>query len=463
MEILKCFNSNFQQYDTNKIYKKSIYTIEYSENDETILYNFLSMNIVVYTNCEFEIIFQQLVELGFYADTDTDEYNLALDFRKNHTMTFITDETINKTIFNSYVILTTSDCNANCFYCFERGSKRLHMPDKIAYDVADYIINHYDGSSVYIGWFGGEPLYNTKVIDIICDKLIENNIKYSGNITTNASLVTEDVLNKIQNKWHIKNVQVTFDGIFEEYDKIKKYSDSSTFDSVMDNIEALLKQNCNITFRLNYNLTNKNSLIQIIDYIYDRFYNDYNKLIKLYSHEIFELAYSTSENILDKVYNDVIDINNYIFEKFKLSTLSLFISPQDHGCMADNINSFVINPLGQFTKCEHHIDDISDEIVGSIYTDDFDINKLNSWKERLEPIENLCNNCPVFPNCYRLKKCYGLNICHKYLKSKLVNEYMNKLKQEFYIFKAKRLNNNVLTRFSLCNSVEQFMINKEVD
>lgn len=463
MEILKNFNSNFQNYDINKNYKKSIYTIEYSNNDETIIYNFLSMNLIVYKNDEFLDIFSKLVEFGFYTDLDTDEYELALNFRKSNTIKFLNKETFNTNIFNSYVILTTSDCNANCFYCFEKGSKRLHMPDKIAEDVANYIIKHYDGESVYIGWFGGEPLYNTKVIDIICDKLIENNISYTGNITSNASLVTEDVLNKIQNKWHISIIQVTFDGIFEEYDKIKKYSDGSSFDSVMNCIESLLKNNCKVSFRLNYNLKNKNSLKEIIDYIYDRFYEKYNNLIQIYSHEIFEFVYSKDEKILNTVYNDIIELNNYIFEKFKLCTLSLFTSPQDHACMADNINGFVINPLGKFTKCEHHIDDNTGEIVGSIYSDEFDIDKINSWKERIEPFENLCNTCPIFPNCYRLKKCYGLNICHKQLKSKLINEYNNKLKEEYYKYKNQQLNRNVLTRFSLCNSVEQFMINKEVE
>lgn len=463
MENLKIFNSNFQNYDINKNYKKSIYTIEYSTNDETIIYNFLSMNLIIYKNDEFLDIFDKLVEFGFYTDSDTDEYELALNFRKSNTTEFINENTLNKTLFNSYVILTTSDCNANCFYCFEKGSKRLHMPDKIAEDVANYIIKHYDGESVYIGWFGGEPLYNTRVIDIICDKLIENNINYSANLTTNASLVTDDVLNKIHNKWHIKNIQVTFDGIYEEYDKIKKYSDGSTFDSVMDCIESLLENNCTISFRLNYNLRNKNSLKEIIDYIYNRFYNKYKNLITIYCHEIFELVYSKDTNVLEKAYAEVIELNNYIFDKFNISTLYLFNSPQSHGCMADNTNSFVINPFGQFTKCEHYIDEIFGENVGSIYSDEFDIDKLNSWKERIEPIENLCNDCPIFPNCYRLKKCHGLNICHTYLRSKLMTLYTNKLKEEYYKYKSQKLNRNVLTRFSLCNSVEQFIINKEVD
>lgn len=40
----------------------------------------------------------------------------------------------------SYTIFTTTDCNARCFYCYEKGIRRFTMTEATAADVAAYII-----------------------------------------------------------------------------------------------------------------------------------------------------------------------------------------------------------------------------------------------------------------------------------------------------------------------------------
>lgn len=52
----------------------------------------------------------------------------------------------------SYTILTTTDCNARCFYCYELGRSRIPMSEQTAHEIADYI----SAPKVNIHWFGGE-------------------------------------------------------------------------------------------------------------------------------------------------------------------------------------------------------------------------------------------------------------------------------------------------------------------
>lgn len=71
----------------------------------------------------------------------------------------------------TYTIFTTTDCNARCFYCYEMGRSRIPMSNETAHKAAAYIAAHCGGEKVHLHWFGGEPLFNKQVIDIICTDL----------------------------------------------------------------------------------------------------------------------------------------------------------------------------------------------------------------------------------------------------------------------------------------------------
>ena len=61
-----------------------------------------------------------------------------------------------------FTILTTTTCNARCFYCYELKSKgKTPMSIETAEKVAKYIITRCPkGTEVSLDWFGGEPLFN---------------------------------------------------------------------------------------------------------------------------------------------------------------------------------------------------------------------------------------------------------------------------------------------------------------
>ncbi len=80
-------------------------------------------------------------------------------------------ETNMKGCLNSFTILTTTDCNARCFYCYEKGCEQVNMSDETAYNVVEFIKRSCGGREVSLHWYGGEPLFNIAPIDIITNGL----------------------------------------------------------------------------------------------------------------------------------------------------------------------------------------------------------------------------------------------------------------------------------------------------
>ena len=69
----------------------------------------------------------------------------------------------------SYIIFSTTGCNARCDYCYEVKT----MTPEIAYRLIDFICETRYNDTIKIRWFGGEPLANANIIRYICNSLKE--------------------------------------------------------------------------------------------------------------------------------------------------------------------------------------------------------------------------------------------------------------------------------------------------
>ena len=123
--------------------------------------------ISIFTEEEFNILIANRVVI----DENTDEFQTYMD-----TYTFLDSFLSKRKYIDRYNILTSTGCNARCYYCFEEGyyPKVEHMSIETADKVVNYIIKTAKKDKIiYLRWFGGEPLINTKVIDYISTKLQE--------------------------------------------------------------------------------------------------------------------------------------------------------------------------------------------------------------------------------------------------------------------------------------------------
>ena len=161
---------------------------------------------------------QRLIEHRYLVPAVFDEYEYARQFRKvGELMTKKRKE------ITAFTVFTTTDCNARCFYCYELGRPRLPMSERVARDAAAYIAKVSGGKEVKLTWFGGEPLYNAGVIDIIVDELRSRGVPFHAGMVSNGYLFDKETIRKAKEDWALRWVQITLDGTEEQYNHIKGF------------------------------------------------------------------------------------------------------------------------------------------------------------------------------------------------------------------------------------------------
>lgn len=401
-----------EKYDSNKKYKMSQFCYLREIDNKYLAYNSLFSRLYILNDIEYETlkntntasqeVLDELVAEHLLVPIDFDDYMLCNQIKS-------TARLLSKNSgINSYTILTTTECNARCFYCYEHGIRKVDMTLSVAEDVVQYILKNHTKEVLDLKWFGGEPLYNYKVIDYICNRLLEENIKFTSQITSNGYLFNETMVAKATSLWNVKNVQITLDGTEEIYNRYKAfiYKDSkSPFKIVTNNIKLLLDAGIDVKIRLNMDEGNAKDLYELIDFIAEKYHK--TKLPLVYVAMIFNKdAIKTIED-RKKWIEDYLKIskriNQFNLIKYSLSDARVPIS----ACMADNPEAVVISPEGKLCRCEHYSDD---EVFGDIYTDEINEEIYNSWNEFLPQIPE-CKNCLFLPSCLILKKCPSLLAC----------------------------------------------------
>lgn len=176
-----------------KKYKWSDFNVIRIESSETLVYNTFSKSLVLLS---WDIRHRQIEDLrsdevqilyscNIIVNIDLDEQVKYWEI--HHLLRQIEYSTH---AINRYNILTTTGCNARCFYCFEDGVDIKTMSSRTAEQVATYIYNNsLNTEMVELRWFGGEPLVNYKAIDIICSNLQKMGQPFYSTISSNGTLI----------------------------------------------------------------------------------------------------------------------------------------------------------------------------------------------------------------------------------------------------------------------------------
>lgn len=275
---------------------------------------------------------------------------------------------------STVTLFTTTECNAKCSYCYEKGFRRVTMTEKVAKDAAEWIAKRSDNVSIRL--FGGEPLMNRAAIDIVCKTLKERGVRYKTSVITNGLLLTN-----IPISWHLRKAQITLDGAGDNYLREKGFK----IDRVLENIRNAIDDGIKVIIRLNVSKDNVGALLEVCDLIASE-----PGLIG-YAHELFEENPNyEGVNLVNKRLMDLNVCSETRLPKYR-----------DGFCMADQGKAVCITPEGKLTLCEHHCED---EIVGSIYSDSIDWNVAMTWREFV-PQNEECKACFYRPICHKLRKC----------------------------------------------------------
>lgn len=445
MEILltpeKWVIDSYPEDEKLSSYKLSNYIIEEEYEDKILIIHTTTWAIYALSKEEYdnilnnEILKENKVIVPINLNEDEIAHNVYLK-----RMTPKNLPTFDK--IKSCVILTTTACNARCAYCYENNIKKKEiMSLETAEKVVQYLKEKHEGikSPLKIQWFGGEPLLNQTVIDYIISRFNELEIPYISTIISNGYLFNDETIDKLDN-WHLKNAQITLDGIADDYNNAKNYiySDVDAFLTVIDNIHKIVnKTNATITIRINVSNENVFNIYNAIEYIKDEFKEEIaDNKINIYVRPLFDIL-NEPTNGIDGFWEEIERIST--IASIPPSTMCDIELRQDtfkrhlinSCCMAFNKTSIVILPNGLLAPCEHIKDE---DIYGHIISGITNIDVVNKWYTFDGPQIDYCkkSKCPLQPICPRFFNCEEDIICHekskidrrvKMAKEKLIRTY----------------------------------------
>jgi radical SAM protein with 4Fe4S-binding SPASM domain len=428
----------------NKDYRFMKYCLVKDFPDGKIIYNALTSSMVILEHEEISEIgninkYAFLYKNYFLVPEDFDEMKVT-NIIMNNLRSPIDDLYLNNP--TTFTILTTTKCNARCFYCYELNKKnKKHMSDETAYKIADYIHTYApENSIVNLNFFGGEPLFNQKPIDIIVNKLFDYGRNIRSEVTSNGYLFTKELIIKAKNIWNLQNVQITLDGTESIYNKTKNYiykDNVSPYKRVLNNIAILLNYGISVILRFNIDLYNADDLKKLVIEIYNRFGNHPN--LSMYAWPIFEdeKNIKTPEEHI-KVFEVLKELENTMEKCGYFYGYLPPSQPKIYQCMADDGQSVIIDPSGNLGTCEHFIDSHFWGHIDNPIKKNF--NELNIWREYEAPLD-ICNDCPLYPICNRPSYCEEMSKCDEQYKEWRIRRYLNGLDQ---IYKNINGDNNIL-------------------
>ena len=375
-------------------YSKYNITVDYDKNNYMIL-NTLSGAIVLLDKYEYDNKTfddkdkSRLFENGILVDDSLDEKKLVDSVRYNYCDS---PDTF------SYVILPTTACNARCLYCYEHGFVTQTMDVATAQKVAQYIINNSLNKKTKIQFFGGEPLLCVDIIDSIIKQMSEQEVVFSTSFITNASQINDEIIAKMISEWHTTHIQITLDGIFDEYDKRKQYRDGTKFIDIIRIIGKLALNGISVNIRLNIDKDNVDNIIQLIDFLNMQNWN--RNYISVFPVPLYYSGKSTQKKercfLVSEIDEFFLPIYKKMYECGFIRSPGYFkFGLRTHFCGANIKNHIVIAPNGNLFKCQHL--GSFNSSVGSI--DDIDSNKCYNNKFQSNVLNEECENCVWLPSC----------------------------------------------------------------
>ena len=417
LQILKPFRTPVFRY------RLLHYCVETPVEEGMLLFNLLTRELILLTPEEWENRFSldYLKKHWFLVPEEAQEQEYADLVRW-----VLSSQKKKADAITGYTIFTTTDCNARCFYCYEMGRSRISMSQETARKVVQYIKDHCGGKEVKLLWFGGEPLFNREVIDIICDGLRREGIEFRSKMISNGYLFDDAVVRKAAENWELTSVQISLDGTEKVYNRSKAYiyREGSPYQVVLENIGRLLDASIAVTIRLNMDLYNAEDLLKLVDELSQRFNG--RKGLSVYAHHLFDGDKPMAEMHSDAEWDARDLAMKRLTEKIAqcglMNTGGIAKKLRTNHCMADSGHSITILPTGDIGLCEHFSET---EFIGHIDREGFDAEMVESWKETVPALPE-CSDCFYYPTCWRLKKCANSRTCFRQLRQ----ERLRKTQQE---------------------------------
>lgn len=306
---------------------------------------------------------------------------------------------------DSMILLITEKCNFACTYCYgaygEKNKTMIFSTAKLAIDLAKKL------NIPEIVFFGGEPLLNFELIKQTVKYIKEIQFDVDLRITTNGSLVTEEIASFFAENNIL--VSVSMDGNKEQHDKTRIYKDgSSSYEQVINGIKILKEYNLLDLIEITHSSRHDEDISAQIKGGLDLFpiiscaCVDGKKGCKHYNDVISGKRLTNFyKNTLDFIENNLNE-SEYIFgvkELYdKICNGKTFSSPQ---CLCSDISSRLvissngdICPCPEMTNSEYVLGNINELSLEEFYIKRNEVlNALSSRKLKKEWFSGMCETC----------------------------------------------------------------------
>lgn len=422
-----------QKFESSNKYRLSDFSIKVNSEEGNLYHSCLTGELIMVT--DETIAYQYMIEHWFFVEKNIDEKSMLPNIKK--ILRSLAKK--QKQGYKTFEIITTTSCNAQCYYCYESGFKHMTLSLETAEKIIDFICCNKSSNQVKLKWYGGEPLLNINAINKICEGLLANGISFKSTIISNGLLFSKVLIREAKELWNLQNVRITLDGTENVYNSTKnfKYSLGSPFKKVLRNIENLLASSISVTIRLNIEEKNLLDVKELIGFLCCKFKgNDLldfmlRPLNNTNTNKQIESIGNNRNLILREItlMKEKLFADGFLVNCGKLTGLTLCT------CIADSRKYIAIKPNGELVYC---LSDFDNKTFGSVYSKSpvIPFPKLsNSLYEK----EEICNDCPLFPICSPSKLCPACRkpICNKVQKTYNIEDVKLTMKKEYRISTKK--------------------------
>lgn len=301
------------------------------------------------------------------------------------------------------VIAPTLACNMACTYCYEE-TKKGRMSDAAVDAAVGFVERQAKGlKDLTISWYGGEPLLAMDLIETLTGRFLQlaeqHGFNYSSMVITNGYRLDQPTVDRLRNL-KVFGAQVTLDGPSTLHNRKRPLVNGQpSFDTIIRNL-VYASTRIGIGIRVNVDKEYTPETVgQLLDELEAAGLRDRLSIHFALMEPATEVCSNISENCYDTAGFSTVETEYYSMLLDRGFRVDKLPQPASAACMAQMINTFVVDPDADMYRCFNYVGNKS-RSCGNLAND---VDYSNPEFLRLfafDPFENeRCRACGVLPLC----------------------------------------------------------------